>query len=222
MDTFDYIIKKYNINVGRQYVVTLPDMGSADLAALFAELNLNKGAEVGVWTGEYSEVLLKANPNLHLYSIDSWKVSAYDSWDQDNSNPLPGSREQAFFEDCYNQAVKNLSPYNCTIVRKSSMEALKDFPDNSLDFVYLDAGHDFLNFTLDIHYWKNKVRIGGILAGHDYSTFPAYKMIHVKETLMTYARAYRMLPFFALPRIRGKLKRDIYGSWFWVKDKETS
>lgn len=217
MNTFKYIVKKYNINVGRQYEITIPNNGSADLAALFAELNLNVGAEIGVWTGEYSEVLLKANPKLHLYSIDSWQVSAYDSWDQDNSNPLPGSREQSYFENLHKETVKRLSPYNCTIIRKSSMQAVKDFEDNSLDFVYLDAGHDFLNFTLDIDYWKDKVRVGGILAGHDYSRFPGYKMIHVKEALMAYARSYGMIPFFVLPRIRGKLRRDLYGNWFWVK-----
>ena len=78
MNTYQYILKKYNINPGRQYIIEIPNMGRADLAALFAELKFKKGVEVGVEQGLYSEVLLKANPKLHLYSIDPWKASAYE------------------------------------------------------------------------------------------------------------------------------------------------
>jgi len=36
-----------------------------------------------------------------------------------------------------------------------------------LDFVYLDAAHDYDNVKLDIKCWYPKVREGGILGGHD-------------------------------------------------------
>ena len=78
MNTFEYIIKKYNINVGHQYVIEIPNMGSPELAELFTELKFNVGAEIGVWQGEFSEILCKANPKLHLYSIDSWDISVYE------------------------------------------------------------------------------------------------------------------------------------------------
>lgn len=217
MNTFEYIIKKYNINVGHQYVIEIPNMGSPELAELFTELKFNVGAEIGVWQGEFSEILCKANPKLHLYSIDSWDISVYEKGFLEQSHPKPGSTEQPYFENLYHEAIKRLSPYNCTIIRKTSMDAVKDFEDNSLDFVYLDAGHDFLNFTLDIHNWKKKVRAGGIVSGHDYSGFKSYKMIHVKEALMAYARSYHMIPFFVLPRTRKRPRRDLYGNWFWVK-----
>ena len=217
MDTFRYIVNKYNINVGHQYIIEIPNMGSPALAKLFAELQFDKGAEIGVETGFFSEILCKANPNLHLYSIDAWDVSVYEEGFLEQSHPLPGATKQSYFEGTYNEAVKRLSPYNCTIIRKTSMEAVKDFENNSLDFVYLDAGHDFLNFTLDIHFWKNKVRPGGIISGHDYMRFPSYKGIHVREALYAYARSYQMLPFFVLPRTRIKPRRDLYGNWFLVK-----
>lgn len=75
MNTLDYIIKKYNLRIGRQYVVAIPNMDRGDLAMLFAELKFNVGAEIGVERGLYSEILCKTNPGLHLYSIDPWKAS---------------------------------------------------------------------------------------------------------------------------------------------------
>jgi len=209
MDTLNYIFKKFNIIVGKQYYIDIPQMvGSVDLAKLLAELKLNKGAEVGVDRGEYSEILCKANPNLHLYSIDPWVDSVYEDGIPDKS---------ADFESYYQETVKRLAPYNCTIVRKTSMEALKDFKDNSLDFVYIDANHDFLNFTMDLHHWLKKVRPGGIIAGHDFAYFSYRKFNHVKRALLAYARSYRMIPLFAVMHNPHGIKRDRFRSWFYVK-----
>jgi len=225
MKTLDYIIKKYNLNIGRQYYLDIPEMkGGVGLAELFAELGFNKGVEVGTGMGEYAEVLCKANPKLHLFAIDAWNINAYPgNFLEDNVKggfAKPAILKQSFWEDWYNQSVKRLAPYkNCTIVRKLSMDALNDFEDNSLDFVYLDAGHDFMNFTLDLHHWKDKVRMGGILAGHDFMRFKSHTMIHVPGVLMAYMPYYHMLPFFTLKRRRDSMRRDLYGNWFWVKDK---
>lgn len=54
-----------------------------------------------------------------------------------------------------------------------SWDAAALYPDESLDFVYLDAGHDYADVHKDIDAWRLKVKSGGILAGHDYTVeFP--------------------------------------------------
>jgi hypothetical protein len=40
---------------------------------------------------------------------------------------------------------------------------------NDLDFVYIDADHDEKSVIIDIACWYPKVKVGGIIAGHDYS-----------------------------------------------------
>src|SRR3990167_2921250 len=213
MNTLDYILKKYNINIGNQYLIDVEGMvGSVALSKLFAELKFNKGVEVGVDRGLFSEILCKDNPNLHLYGVDPWASSAYETNTYINE-------EQKYFDDCYEETLKRLAPYNCTIIRKTSMDALNDFEDNSLDFVYIDANHDFLNFTMDLHYWMKKVRPGGIISGHDYAYFSYSKFNHVKRALIAYARCYRMIPVFAVMYANKGLKRDRYRSWFWVKQE---
>ena len=39
---------------------------------------------------------------------------------------------------------------------------------SKVNFDYLDASHEYDDVCNDIDYWKPKVKIGGILAGHDY------------------------------------------------------
>ena len=41
-------------------------------------------------------------------------------------------------------------------------------PDQSLDFVYLDSDHKYQSVKSEIEAWYPKVKVGGILAGHDY------------------------------------------------------
>lgn len=220
METYDYIIKKYNINVGRQRIVEISNIGRNQMAELFAELGFNSGAEIGVARGEYSEVLCKANPNLHLDSIDPWEISAY------GPNPVIDkisiSDEQKGFDSEYELSKRVLEPYNCDVIRKYSLDAVKDFEDESLDFVYIDANHDFINFVNDLHEWSKKVRVGGIVSGHDYAFFQYSKRNHVRRALEAYALCYDMVPIFTAgtdAKVKGEI-RDRIRSWFWVK-KET-
>jgi predicted O-methyltransferase YrrM len=47
------------------------------------------------------------------------------------------------------------------------LDACKLYQDNSLDFVFIDASHEYQDVKEDIINWLPKVKIGGIIAGHD-------------------------------------------------------
>ena len=47
-------------------------------------------------------------------------------------------------------------------------DAVKDIEDSSLDFVHIDGDHSYDFVMQDIILWGRKVRIGGIISGHDY------------------------------------------------------
>ena len=53
------------------------------------------------------------------------------------------------------------------LIRNFSNQAVNEFEDESLDFVFIDASHDFHSVNEDIYLWKNKVNKGGMVSGHD-------------------------------------------------------
>lgn len=69
---------------------------------------------------------------------------------------------------------------NIVKIRKTSVEAAKDFEDGSLDAVYIDAEHDEENVRADIRAWRPKIKRGGILSGHDF-VLPHIGRILVEE-----------------------------------------
>ena len=55
------------------------------------------------------------------------------------------------------------------VVPVSSVEGACRFPDRHFDFVFVDASHRIEWTKADILLWMTKVKVGGILAGHDYN-----------------------------------------------------
>ena len=216
--TYKDIEKRFSLEVGNQYIVEIPNVGRDDLAQMFGEFGLNKGAEIGVDKGEYSEVLCNANPNLELFGIDPYMLSAYEKRINPKEAGIHDTQEG--FEGNFDVAQKRLSRFSkYTFIRKPSLEALDDFDDESLDFVYIDANHDFPNFINDLHEWLKKVKTGGIMSGHDYANFSYRKFNHVKRALDAYARCYHMIPLFIVgsEEKADGVKRDRFRSWFWIK-----
>lgn len=202
MDTLNFIAKKYNLNLREKSPITIPDFDRNDLALLFAELGFTSGAEIGVLFGRYSAILCKANPKLKLNSIDPWLVY----------KEYKDLTTQKNFDYLYQKTKDNLVDFNCQIIRKKSMEALKDFSDSSLDFVYIDGNHEFTSEANDIHEWSKKIRSGGIVSGHDYRKYKEKSYSHTYEVVHAYTQAYRISPWFVTDSNKEKIR-----SWFWIK-----
>ena len=211
METLEYILNKYKIGYdeGGCMPIEIPNVGRNDLAVLFKELGYKVGAEIGVEQGQYSEVLCKSNPEAKLYSIDEWqRYKKYrDHVDQNKLNMF------------YERTRERLSPYNCEIIKGFSMDVVKQFEDESLDFVYIDSNHCFESVTEDVSAWSKKVRMGGIVSGHDYKKYAKPALIHVAEVIDAYTECYSIRPVFVMGRrhVDPGEHRDGSRSWFWVK-----
>ena len=162
-------------------------------AELLGELHYNEGAEIGVQRGLYSEILFQKNPNLHLLCIDTWKGFSRHITDEIN-------------EQIYQECLQRLASYNVTIMRMGSMEAVKQIPDNSLDFIYIDQLHDFDSVMSDLIFWVPKVKLGGIVAGHDYCENYQYGVI---EAVRSYTFAHSVWQWY--------VTREHESTFFWVK-----
>lgn len=211
MTTLDFILNKFEIdfNDRTKMPIEIPDIGRNGLAALFNELGFRAGAEIGVLDGEYSEVLCKSNPKAKLYSIDPWVP---------HHGYTDFTRKETF-EKALEKAKARLSQYNCEIVQKFSLDAVNNFPDESLDFVYIDSDHSFQSCTNDIVEWSKKIRQGGIISGHDYIKHKKPTNIHVYEVVKGYTEAYNIRPWFLLAAksiINGVITAE-ERTYLWVK-----
>lgn len=191
---------------GRPYEI--PDCKRRQLPDFFKyDMGYKVGAEIGVYKGDFARWLCKGG--LKLYGIDPWVP--YDGYAYSNVHRM------ARQETLYKSAKERLTPYpNCTLIRKTSMDALEDFEDGSLDFVFIDANHKFRYVAEDIVEWSKKVRKGGIVSGHDYAI---KKDLQVKFVVDAYVKAFNIKNWWVLGRketIEGE-HRDQYRSWMWIK-----
>ncbi len=130
-ETLAYIIDKWDLNILAPIPIQIPNSSRTALAQLFRDLGYRVGAEIGTLGGEYARNLKKNNPDLTLYCVDPWEI--YDGIQYYDQNKLT---------EYYNRAVRLLEGYkNVHFIKKKSMDAVKDFEDNSLDFVYIDGNH---------------------------------------------------------------------------------
>ena len=160
------------------------------------EVGFTSGAEIGTEHGSYAERMCKANPQLHLHCIDPYLALPY----------YDGYKEQKEVDSFYEIAKNKLAKYNCTIIKKSSMEAVKEFSPNSLDFVFIDGNHYFEFVINDMIYWSRVVKPGGIVYGHDYSD-----QFDVKDAVQVYMKVYGIDTWFILN------KRGLIDSWLFIR-----
>lgn len=173
-----------------------------ELSKYFKEKGFNLGAEIGVFSGEYSMTLCKANPDLKLYCIDAWGIGD------------PGGYRIHF--KAFKEAVINLKPFNTVLLRMTSMDALIKFEDESLDFVYIDSNHHYNGIKEDIEGWTPKVRKRGIVSGHDYCLVPQ-RGVGVKRAVDEYVSKYNYKLMLTEGNLEDPKSYDNQLSWFFIK-----
>ena len=181
-----------------------------DIAKMFAERGYTKGAEIGVAAGAYSLILCKSIPNLELYAVDCWAGLSL-------ANP---GRAQIKADKLHWRCHKALRRYNAKMMKMWSHEAAPLFSDGYLDFVYIDAGHDYKNVKQDLELWVPKVRVGGIISGHDYVEsipFRAGRRIYyeVIPAVNEYVEAHNIEPLY----LTKDLDEGSSRSWFCEKNE---
>lgn len=65
----------------------------------------------------------------------------------------------------------------------ASVEAAKQFKDGSIDFVFIDAAHDYDSVIADITAWLPKVKKGGIIAGYDYEDYWRFSVMRAVDDM---------------------------------------
>ena len=106
-------------------------------------------AEVGVANGDFSKIMIEKLHPKKMYCIDIWTM-----------------------EERWNNFSKNLKKYIesgiVEVLKGDSVKMLNEIKDNELDFVYIDAMHDYEHPRRELSICKDKVKQDGFIAGDDY------------------------------------------------------
>jgi predicted O-methyltransferase YrrM len=65
-------------------------------------------------------------------------------------------------------AERNLKGFNLRIIKGTTDKSVSNFLDKTLDICFIDADHEYKAVMSDINNYLPKVKVGGILCGHDY------------------------------------------------------
>jgi hypothetical protein len=131
--------------------------------------SLHDGAkivEVGTWKGRSVAYLgveiINSGKNIKVDAVDTWSALPSEEYHKTDIYVKTDTLYQLF--------LANISPVASVVnpVRMASVDAAKLYEDNSIDIVFLDACHTYDCVKEDIAAWLPKVKVGGILAGHDY------------------------------------------------------
>lgn len=121
-------------------------------------------AEIGVYLGDNAIDILDVAKPKSLHLIDPWEKSNY------SYNDIFMNSD---FEHIYNVATTKFHNHpdfeSIKIHRMLSYEASQEFPDNYFDWIYIDGNHSYDNVSRDLHYYYQKVKLGGLILGHDFT-----------------------------------------------------
>lgn len=121
--------------------------------------------EVGSFAGEAAEIFAQHFAEVHC--VDLWQ-----------DYPLTGDAAKYTWPEIEASFdSRALTAMNVFKHKGDGSEIAKSVPDESLDFVYIDADHSYASVKRDLESWVGKVRANGFIGGHDY-TFWTIGVVH--------------------------------------------
>lgn len=198
-NTLEKIFAKYQVDKNMACPAYLNISRWKEWPLLLKELGVKTAVEIGVYKGQFSECLKTSIPDLDLIGVDAWKV--YKGYKDYGVTDLE--------TEAYNCARVRAEKHGFRLMQAWSVDAAREFADESLDFVFIDGNHDFQHVVEDLAAWAPKVKKGGIVAGHDFFE-NKHGRYGVQDAVPAWCRT-NSIPYFFV------VKHDHCPSWFYVK-----
>jgi len=128
--------------------------------------------ELGCYAGRATAAMApicKGNVNSYIV-IDNF-------WGTDTKDPATKNQRKRDMRAVFEKNMRDMGLLDYLEVHKiDSAAAAQLFVDGEVDFCFIDADHTPEGVARDIEAWWPKIRVGGILGGHDY-TWPGLKRV---------------------------------------------
>ena len=135
---------------------------------IFVELGAYKGKSTSFIVTE----MINRDRNIQFYTVDTFQGDS-GSTDKKEVEAYKQVNVSTMFEE-FKQNTKHLEGKFTTMVNYSD-EAAEYFLDNSVNSLFIDAGHSYEAVLKDITVWLPKMKNGGIMSGHDYNSWEGVK-----------------------------------------------
>jgi len=127
--------------------------------------SFSRFVEIGVYSGAscafLARHLVARGTPFELYAVDLWdKVNTDTDYERIVTTPIWIEFTTRLQREHLLQHVR--------VVQKESAKAAADFADGSVDFAFIDANHAKEHVKADATAWLPKIKVGGMLSGHDY------------------------------------------------------
>ncbi|KAI8462513.1 MAG: hypothetical protein J3K34DRAFT_447751 [Monoraphidium minutum] len=134
----------------------------ATFLQLFLEGGFQRGVEIGVAAGRFSEHFMRQSSLINGFH-----------WTLIEPSPLPDllSRLSHNCSNSLSWTCQGVSAACFTLINGKSLSQHTVSRINLSDFIYLDGLHTYDTVLKEMHVYWRKVRPGGVMAGHDYCSY---------------------------------------------------
>jgi len=183
---------------------------------LIDKMGLKLGVEIGVDKGSFSNHILGKSKIETYYCIDTWQNDFGSDYKPGYFDKDGNSR----MRESYDTLASYIDLKRANMIKSTGLVASKQFDTETIDFCYIDGDHSLGGIFMDIVAWTPKVKIGGIIAGHDYkdgpksgiSDFFGKQLDYKIETVVNY---YCQRYGYKVHSVGGRIK-----SWWFVKNRK--
>ncbi|MFA5394641.1 MAG: class I SAM-dependent methyltransferase [Methanogenium sp.] len=194
------ILDRYDLKPSEKSPLRISKSRWKELPTLFHDLGYEKGIEIGVLKGDFTFTLAQAGQ--FIVGIDPW-TQYKDYRDYEGKS----------FEDIEKQARDKVGHFpNVSLIKGFSEDVVDQFADGSQDWIFLDGNHSLPSVIQDLNLYIPKVKIGGMICGHDYKRFGGRNFMHVVDAVNAWTYCYHISPWFLLTN-------DSCPSFFWIREQ---
>lgn len=133
------------------------------------------GAEIGVFRGGFSRLLLQRTDPRELHLIDGWSRlhgARYPNWGRYTLyGRLTTARALADVRDVLRRHDRRNA---CVIHEEDDRVCANGFADGYFDWVYIDSAHEYAHDLALLEAVRPKMKPQGLIAGHDWRPDPAH------------------------------------------------
>lgn len=124
-----------------------------------------RGAEIGVFTGQFSELIVQVAKPVKFDAVDPWFVAYgeyFPNWGEYSANGTLETRA------AYDAAKHRLGRFSgASVVAMTALDWISTLEENALDWAYVDSTHQYEPTLAELHALADKLTPDGMLLGDD-------------------------------------------------------